>query len=94
MSFLRSLFSRRAVEHDLDAEVRSYVELLTDEKVRAGMSPEEARRAAFIEAGAVESIKDDVRDARGGSMLESTAQDIRHALRQLRRAPASPCWRS
>lgn len=87
MSFLRSLFSRRAVEHDLDAEVRSYVELLTDEKVRAGMSPEEARRAAFIEAGAVESIKDDVRDARGGTMLESTAQDIRHALRQLRRAP-------
>ncbi len=87
MSILRSLLRRRSSDGDLDQEIRSYVDMLTDEKLRAGMSPDEARRAAFLEAGAVESIKDDVRDARPGALLEAAAQDFRHALRQLRRAP-------
>ncbi|HEX9562788.1 MAG TPA: ABC transporter permease [Gemmatimonadaceae bacterium] len=87
MSFLRNLFSRKSVEHDLDEEVRAYVALLTDEKIRAGMSPEDARRAARIEVGGIEVIKDEVRDLRSGAVVEAALQDVRHALRLLRRSP-------
>ena len=87
MSFLRNLFARNAVERDLDQEVRSYVDLLTEEKIRAGMSPDEARRAARLEAGSVEQIKDEVRDVRKGSLLDSGLQDFRYGVRLLRRSP-------
>ena len=50
-SLWRNLFHRRQVERDLDDELHAYVDLLSDEKVRAGMNPVEARRAARIEAG-------------------------------------------
>ena len=87
MSAFRNLFARNAVERDLDMELRSYVELLTEEKIRAGMLPDEARRAARIEAGSIEHIKDEVRDVRRGSLLDSSMQDFRYGLRLLRRSP-------
>jgi len=62
-SFLRNLFSIRRVEVDLDEEVRSHLELLTEENIRAGMSPKEAQRAARIEPGGIEQVKEQVRDA-------------------------------
>ena len=87
MSAFRNLFARNAVERDLDQEVRSYVDLLTEEKIRAGMTPDEARRAARLEAGSVEQIKDEVRDVRKGSLLDSTLQDFKYGVRLLRRSP-------
>ena len=48
-SFLRNLFSFRQVEVDLDEEVHSHLEMLTEENIRAGMPPKEAERAARIE---------------------------------------------
>ena len=87
MSFLRNLFAKNAVERDLDQEVRSYVDLLTEEKIRAGMSPDEARRVARLEAGSVEQIKDEVRDVRKGSFFDSALQDFRYGIRLLRRSP-------
>jgi predicted permease len=87
MSFFRNLFSRKAVESDLDAEVQSYIELLTEEKIRLGMSPDEARRAARLEAGGAEQIKDEVRDERKGSLLDSGWQDFKYGVRLLRRSP-------
>ena len=83
----RNLFSRAEVERDLDEELTAYVELLVEEKVRAGMPPDEARRAARLEAGGVERLKDDVRDARSGATIESALGDLRHAVRLLLRAP-------
>ena len=56
-SFLRNLFLSRRVEVDLDNEVRSHLELMTAENIRAGMGPDEARRAARIELGGVEQVK-------------------------------------
>ena len=47
-SFLRNLFLSRRVEADLDKEVRSHLELMTEENIRAGMGPEDARRAARV----------------------------------------------
>jgi hypothetical protein len=66
-SFLRNLFLSRRVEVDLDNEVRSHLELMTEEKVRAGMGCEEARRAARMELGGVEQVKEQVRDERTGN---------------------------
>ena len=54
-SFLRNLLLSRRVEADLDQEVRSHLELLTEENIRAGMPPKEAQRAARIELGGIES---------------------------------------
>ena len=52
-SLLRNLFQRRRADEALDAEVQGYVEMVAEEKMSAGMNPEEARRAARIEAGGV-----------------------------------------
>src|SRR5687768_13937667 len=87
MTFFRNLFAKNAVERDLDQEVRSYVDLLAEEKIKAGMSPDDARRAARLEAGSIEQIKDEVRDVRKGSFLDSGLQDFRYGIRLLRRSP-------
>jgi predicted permease len=87
MSFFKNLFARKQVEYDLDAEVRSYIELLADEKIRQGMTPDEARRAARLEVGGAEQIKDEVRDVRKGTLLDSSRQDFKYGVRLLRRSP-------
>jgi len=87
-SLWRNLFRRERVERDLDEELRSYVELLAAEKVRDGMDTAEARRAALLEAGGVEQVKEQVRDARGGSLLDGLAQDLRYGARSLAHSPA------
>ena len=82
------MFRNRRADADLDRELRGYVELLTEEKIRAGMAPNAARRAALLEAGGVESVKENVRDGRRGASLETLLQDMRYAVRTLRNAPA------
>jgi len=86
-SALRNLFTRQRVERALDADVRAYAELLTDEKVRAGMDRREARRAALVELGGIERVKDEVREVQTGALIETTARDIRYAIRTLARRP-------
>jgi predicted permease len=86
-SFWRNLFSRGDVERELDDELRAYVDELMAEKMRSGMSAADARRAALIEAGGVEQIKEEVRDARKGALVETTLQDLKYGARLLRRAP-------
>ena len=87
-SFFRNLFSVRHVEADLDAEVRAHLDLLIDENIRAGMSPGEAERAACLQLGGAEQVKEQVRDQRLGNWLHSVFSDARYALRQLRKNPA------
>jgi predicted permease len=86
-AFWRNLFSKSRVEYDLDEHVRSYADLLTAEKINAGMSPADARRAALVELGGIEHVKDEVRDVRSGALLDTTAQDLRYAARTLIRRP-------
>src|SRR6202047_782666 len=83
----RNLFRKQRADRDLDDEVRGYVEILAQEKMRAGMNPEDARRAARIEAGGVEQMKESVRDIRAGIWLDTFAQDLRYAARMLRKNP-------
>src|SRR5277367_1464262 len=85
-SFFRNLFFSRRVDADLDQEVHSHLEMLVEEKIRAGMTPAEAQRAARIELGGVEQVKIHVRDSRTGAFLDSLLQDVRFAIRSLRRS--------
>jgi len=78
---------RRRVERDLEEELRATFELLVEEKVRAGLQLDDARRAARLELGSLESLKDEVRDARAGAFVDTLLQDVRYALRLFRRAP-------
>lgn len=82
----RNLLHRDAVERDLDAEVSSYLDLLEDEKRRAGMPPDDARRAARIELDGGAQVKDATRDALAGRLLSDLLQDVRYGIRALARA--------
>jgi len=86
-SLLRNLIQRRRADEALDAEVQGYVEMIAEEKMSAGMNPEEARRAARMEAGGVEQVKESVRAVRAGIWLDTFAQDLRYAARMLRKNP-------
>jgi len=86
-SFLRNLFTARRVEAELADEIHSYLELLTEENTRAGMSPEDAHRAARIELGVIEQVKEQVREERVGNWLHSVLSDCRYSIRQLRKNP-------
>jgi predicted permease len=88
-SFLRNILSSRHLEVDLDEEVHSHLELLTEENIRAGMSPEEAQRGARIELGGIEQVKEQVRERRIGNWLRSVSSDCRYAVRQLRKNPGA-----
>src|SRR5271163_46023 len=88
-SFLRNLISTQRQEEDLDQEVRSHLDLLAEENVRAGMSPEEAQRAARMELGGVEVVKEQVRNHRKGEWLRSVFADCRYGVRQLRKNPGT-----
>jgi predicted permease len=75
------------LEADLDKELRFHFENQVADKVRSGMSESEGRRLTRIEFGGIEQIKEDCRERRGTTGLESVLQDLRYALRQLRKAP-------
>jgi putative ABC transport system permease protein len=86
-SFFRNLFLSHRVNADLDQEVQSHLAMLIDENIRVGMSPEEAQRAARIELGGIEQVKEQVRDAGIGNWLHSLVSDCRYGVRQLRKNP-------
>src|SRR4029077_9570468 len=82
------LVHRRRIEQDLDDEVRAAFDLCVDEGTNAGMNLDDARRAASLEFGRVETVKDGVRDVRAGAIVDALRQDVRQALRTLARSPA------
>jgi hypothetical protein len=83
----RNLARKQSVECDLDAEIRSYLEMLEDEKARKGADAGTARREAKLELGGVEQIKEEVRDIRRGVRVEGIWTELRQASRGLRRSP-------
>ena len=87
ISLLRHFLHRRQKEEELDEELRSVLELLTEQKMKEGMDPEDAPRAARIEIGGVEQVKEQVRSVRVGAWLDRLLQDVRFALRTVRKNP-------
>jgi hypothetical protein len=85
---LRAFFSVSELDRELDAELESHLAMLTDENIRWGMTPEEARRAAHLRVGARESTKELHREVRGLPFLETLMQDLRYTFRTLRRDAA------
>jgi MacB-like periplasmic core domain len=83
-NLFRNCFRKARIEQDLDDEIRSHLQLLTDQNVREGMNPQEADRAARIELGGVDQIKEQVRSVRAGAWLETLWQDIYFSVRMLR----------
>jgi predicted permease len=86
---VRNLFCRNTVERELDDELRAAFDLLVEEKRRAGLPPPDARRAAALELGPVESLKDQVRDVRAGALIDSILHDLRYATRMFHRRPGA-----
>jgi predicted permease len=82
-----SLFRRAQLDRDLDAEMASHLQLAIEENRQNGMATEEARRQALLNFGGMQQTKETVRDARGLPALEVLLQDLRFALRMLRKNP-------
>lgn len=85
---LAGLFGKNRRERELSDELASHLQMHIDDNLRHGMPPEEARREALLKLGGVEQVKEQVRDRRGVPLLETTWQDLRYAVRVLRRTPA------
>jgi hypothetical protein len=84
---LRSLIRRRPVEQDLDDELRFHREQLVDRHVADGLAHDEAMRRARLEMGGFDQVKDEHRDVRGERLFEDLGNDLRYAVRQVKRSP-------
>lgn len=84
---LRSLFRRRRVEEDLDAELQYHLGMKIDQYLAKGMSPTEARRSAMIDMGGIELRKEECRDMRRVGLVEDLLQDFRYGFRILLKNP-------
>jgi predicted permease len=85
-AMLRQLVDGGARDEELSEELRAFVEHDAESKIRSGMTPEDARRAALIELGGAEQVKERVREDRAGAGLESILRDIRYAVRSVGQA--------
>src|SRR6266481_2833691 len=85
MSWLGRLFHKSRAEDELDKELRFHLEQQVADNLAAGMSTEEARRRAQQEFGGLERVKEEVRDTRWETHLDSLARDFRYAVRTLRK---------
>ena len=85
---LRGMFFKGRLDRDLEDEIRSHLEMQTEDNVRRGMEPEEARHAALRQFGGVEQVKETYRERRGLPSVETTFQDLRYTSRVLWKNPA------
>jgi putative ABC transport system permease protein len=85
---LRCLIRRDATEHELDDELRFHLERQVDKYVKSGMNEPEALRCARLEFGGLDQVKNECREARGVSFIETLAQDLNYSSRTLLHSPA------
>jgi predicted permease len=86
-SLFQALLGRRPFEDGMAEEMRFHLEAYTDDLVRSGVSPEEAARRARLEFGSVDGVKTDCREARGLRPFDDLGQNLRYALRRMRKTP-------
>jgi putative ABC transport system permease protein len=86
-SLLRVLLRRNDFEAAMAQEMRFHIEEYTDDLVRAGVPPEEAARRARMELGSVDNVKADCRQSRGLGPFDEIQQDLRYAVRLMRKTP-------
>jgi predicted permease len=85
---LFALFSRKQLEHELEDEIRFHLDMQAEDNRRAGMNQAEAGHAAARSFGGVETMKEQYRERRGLHPIESAVQDVRYALRMMRKNPS------
>ena len=85
--FLIRTGRRHEAEQELDEEIRGYFDVLIERGMQRGLSRAEAERAARVEFDGPEQVKEKVREARMGAVVETFVQDLRYAIRVLRRNP-------
>ena len=86
-SLASSIFHRAQVADDMEEELRSHIQHRADDLERSGLDRAEAERSAGIEFGARERFKEECHEAMGGIFFETLMQDVRFALRVLRKSP-------
>jgi hypothetical protein len=86
-SGLRSLFQKKQVDEELNEELRAYQEMAAEEKMKQGMSRNDALRAVRLERGSLEVTKEVVRSTGWEFLLQTWWQDLRFATRMLRKSP-------
>ena len=84
---LRALFRRHSMEAELDEELRAHFERQVEKHVQSGLPREEAARRARLELGGLSQVKEECRDARGVSFIETFLRDLRYGLRMLQKNP-------
>jgi predicted permease len=85
---LRALIHREQLNQELDEELEGYLHSASEALMRGGMPPEEAWRAARVEMGSMEAVKQGVRSAGWESVVETLWLDLRYSLRMLRKSPS------
>jgi predicted permease len=87
MNWFQRLSKTGRMEKELDAELRFHFETLVADKIQAGQTETEARRATRLEFGSLEHVKEDCRESRGTLWLVSIVQDLRFGARILAKSP-------
>ena len=82
---IRAFLGKKTREADLDAEMAAHLDLAIDDNLRRGLSPDEAYRTALVSFGGLEQARERHREARGLPSIDSLLQDLRYAIRTLRR---------
>src|SRR5881398_2315 len=85
---VRSLFRKEQVGQELDEELNGFLEMAAEEKMKQGMSRKDALRAVRLERGRVDVAREEVRSSGWESFVETCWQDLRFAIRMLRKSPA------
>lgn len=84
---LRSILRRRRVERELDEELQFHLEQKIEEGIADGLSPDEARDRAMRAMGGLDQKKEEMRDMLRIHWLTDFVDDVRYAIRSLRRTP-------
>jgi putative ABC transport system permease protein len=86
-SLWRNLFHKNRVDQEFSEELQVYLDMLTEAKLRQGLSPRDARRSALVEVGGVEQVEERVREIRMGQFIETVWRDVRTGVRALVHSP-------
>src|ERR671913_903497 len=82
-----ALFNGARSDRDIADEIEAHLRMHADDNVRAGLTPEEARRQAVLAFGGVQTLTEQYRDRRSVPVITATLQDMRYALRSFRKSP-------
>src|SRR5688572_20904886 len=87
LMWMSSVWRGAALERELNEELKSHLDLHIADNIRAGMTPDEARRQALIALGGVQQTKERHREARGAQWIDELRRDLRYAMRTVLRNP-------